>query len=152
MSVVSCARIDNHDRSRVRVFHGLLLLVVTFFSASSVSADTGEYGDLIQEYFSEEQISSYMVNQLGRGVISLLHPTSSHSSTTITSNDGETVRFRTEYEGWVNEHTMIWEVELSPNTLISDFEFISDTSPIPSGMAANYVKNQLVSIFNRVLD
>lgn len=126
----------------------VLLLIMSL----GAFAQSGQYSDLIREYFDEGQLTSTLTNQLGRGLISLLHPTCDHSSTVITSHNSNKVRFRTEYSGWINEHVMIWEVELSTSTLISRVNFISDTSPVQSGMAANMMQGALIDLFERTLD
>ena len=126
----------------------LLTILAVLFIAAGAYAQTGQYSDMIGEYFgSDNSLSSSVCNQLGRGVISLLHPTSDHTSTTVVSSNSQRVRFRTNYKGWINDHVLIWEVTLSPTTLISDVNFVSDTSPIQSGMAANMIKSTLVDLF-----
>lgn len=125
-----------------------LTILAMLFIAVGAYAQTGQYSDMIGEYFgSGDVLSSAICDQLGRGVISLLHPTSDHTSTTVVSSNSQRVRFRTNYKGWINEHVLVWEVTLSSATLISDVNFVSDTSPIPSGMAANMVKSTLVDLF-----
>ncbi len=134
-----------------RVMRFLTIIAVLFMSVGAF-AQTGQYSDLIGEYFGNDGVlSSTVCNQLGRGVISLLHPTSDHTSTTVVSSNSQRVRFRTNYQGWINEHVLVWEVTLSPTVLISDVNFVSDTSPIQSGMAANLVKSTLIDLFVRAM-
>lgn len=113
---------------------------------------SGSYQSIISQFLADSgTLSQLLLNQLGSGIIRILHPASAHESTQILSRSGPHVRFRTDYKGLMKQHSLVWQVVLSESTLIADFSFISDTSRIPSAMAANLIKDQLVEIFKNVL-
>jgi len=119
----------------------LVLLIFTLAMTNSI-IKAGTYDFL----FSSSNIKDLLLNETGRYIIKLIHPASRHSSTSLISKRGNVLKFETKYKGWTRAHRLVWMIELSDRTILSDFRFISDTSKFPSARYANQSKDKIVQL------
>ena len=115
----------------------VLALCLFFIPSSSFSAN---YGDLLRG-----EINRTVLNVMGSIAVKVAHPfKANHLSTSLIEKGDRTLKFVSNYKGFVNPHRMKWYIRLNSQGRIIDFGYLSDTNKFPGARIANRAKKKLI--------